>query len=467
MGRTVTVDPVTRIEGHAKIILDLDDGGKVLGGHLQVLEIRGFEKLVERMELFKMPQIIARICGVCPAAHHLASVIAIENGLGVAPPKEALFLRELLYMGHILHSHTLSTFFLAGPDILMGMSGGGEARNVFGLLELDPELGKKVLRLRSIGQRIVETVGGRGVHPVAAIPGGMAARPDGEALARIAEWGKEALCLLDELLPKVYGHLAALEELRGAALLPSHSIALSNEGGVDFLSGEAVVTDGEGKPVKRFAASAYADHLSEHVMPASYMKSVRLRDGGGVSYFVGPLARLNTNNHFTTPRANAALAEFHAKGRPRLSAVDYIEARLVEMLHCAERMVEIVEKELSNGELRVAAEAKEGRYIGMVESPRGILVHDYSADGEGRIREANLIVATQNNYDAIDSAITSVAGHFMEKNNDDMLLNGMEFTLRCFDPCLSCATHAAGRMPMEIVIRHGEDIVRTISRRFD
>src|SRR5512136_1170079 len=187
MSHTITVDPVTRLEGHAKIVLDLDDNGNVASGHLQVLEIRGFEKLVERMELFKMPQIIARICGVCPAAHHLASVIAIENGLGVAPPRDALFLRELLYMGHIIHSHTLSTFFLAGPDILMGMSGGGEARNVFGLLELDPELGKKVLRLRSIGQRTVETVGGRGVHPVAAIPGGMAARPEQEALARIAE----------------------------------------------------------------------------------------------------------------------------------------------------------------------------------------------------------------------------------------------------------------------------------------
>jgi F420-non-reducing hydrogenase large subunit len=349
----------------------------------------------------------------------------------------------------------------------MEMNGGEEARNVFGLLNLDPELGIKVLRLRSIGQKTVETVGGRGVHPVAAIPGGMAARPDVDALARIAEWGKEALSLLDEVLPKVYGHLAALEELRGAAILPSHSLALSNEGVVDFLSGDALVMNTEGKAERRFAASAYADHLTEQVMPASYMKSVRLRDAAGTSYFVGPLARLNTNNFFCTPRANAALAEFHAKGRPRLSALDFIEARLLEMVHCAERMVEVTEKELADGELRIAVEPAEGRYIGMVESPRGILIHDYTADGDGRIREANLIVATQNNYDAIDSAITSIAGHFMEKKNDDLLMNGMEFALRCFDPCLSCATHTAGRMPMEVVIRHGEDIVRTFSRRSD
>lgn len=467
MGQTVTIDPVTRVEGHAKIVLDLDDDGKIVKGHLQVLEIRGFEKLVERMELFKMPQIIARICGVCPAAHHIASVIAIENGLGVTPPEEARLLRELLYMGHILHSHTLSTLFLAGPDILMGMSDGQKNRNVFGLLDLDPELGKKILRLRSIGQRTVETVGGRGVHPVAAIPGGMAARPDREALARISEWGKEALILLDDIVPRVNSHLNALEELRTAALMLCHSLALSKDGMVDFLSGDAQITDSQGKVLGGFTASAYADHLSEYVMPASYMKSVRLRDEGGASYFVGPLARLNSNKSFSTPKANFALAEFHAKGQPRHSALDYIDARLIEMVHCAERMVEITERELACGELRVDAEPKEGRFIGMVESPRGILIHDYTADDKGRIREANLIVATQNNYDAIDSTITSVGKYFMEKNNDDLLMNSMEFTLRCFDPCLSCATHVAGRMPMEVIVRHGSDILRSITRRFD
>jgi F420-non-reducing hydrogenase large subunit len=465
MGRTITVDPVTRVEGHARIVLDVDDAGRVLSGHLQVLEIRGFEKLVERMELFKMPQIIARVCGVCPAAQHLASVIAIENGLGITAPREASLLRELMYMGHVLHSHTLSTFLLAGPDLLAGVGAQPENRNVFGLLKLDADLAGKALRLRSIGQRTVELVGGRGVHPVAAIPGGMAARPDKEKTDRIAEWGKEAMGLLDEVSQRVRERLEAFDDIREATILPMHSIGLSSEGVVSFLGGDARVVSPAGEVERVFSAADYADHLMEHVMPASHMKSVHLQARDELSYFVGPLARLNVNNFFCTPRANDALREFHGKGKPRLSALDFIEARLVEMLHCAERMVEIAADELSGGVLRVGAEPGEGRYRGMIESPRGVLIHDYSADAEGRITEANLIVATQNNYDAIDSAITSAARHFMSGNDDALLMNGMEFALRCFDPCLSCATHMSGRMPMEVVIRNAGKVLRTISRR--
>lgn len=465
MGQTITVNPVTRVEGHAKILLDLDDNGKVQHAHLQVMEIRGFEKLVEKMELFKMPQIIARICGVCPAAHHLASVIAIENGLGITPPDEARLLRELLYMGHILQSHTLSTFFLAGPDILMGIGAQPSDRSVFGLLGLDAELAKKVLRLRSIGQRTVEVVGGRGVHPVTAIPGGMSARPDKEMQGQIASWGKEALMLMDEVLPKVEQHMAALEEVRAIARLPEYSLGLSRDGVVDFLSGDAFVTNARNVLERSFSAAEYSDNFIEHVMPASYMKAVRLKATEETSCFVGPLARLNVNTKFSTPKAQAALQRFQSKGRPRLSALDFVEARLVEMIHCAERMVEITEKELSGGALRINAEPAAGRYRGMIEAPRGILIHDYTADSDGRISQANLIVATQNNYDAIDSAITAVAGHFMPMNNDNQLMNSMEFALRCFDPCLSCATHAAGRMPMQVLLRRNGEVVRTITRR--
>ncbi len=465
MGRTITVDPVTRVEGHAKIVLDLDDGGKIAKGHLQVLEIRGFEKLVEKMELFKMPQIIARICGVCPAAQHLASVIAIENGLGVAPPKEAKLLRELMYMGHLLHSHALSTFLLAGPDLLAGIDAKPESRNIFGVLNLNADLAKKMLKLRSIGQRTVEIVGGRGVHPVSAIPGGMAGRPEREKLDLIAGWGRGALAILDEVSQIILERLAALEEIRGATLLPLHSMGLSNEGIVSFLDGDAVVVSAQGKTERSFTAADYADHLIEHVMPSSHMKSVNLRSADKAVFFVGPLARLNVNNFFCTPRANEALRVFHGKGRPRLSALDYIEARLVEMLYCCERMTDIAAGELSGGPIRVDAVPGEGRYRGMIESPRGVLIHDYVADAAGRVREANLIVATQNNYDAIDSAITSVAGHFLPLKDDDLLMNAVEFALRCFDPCLACATHTSGRMPMEVVVRREREVLRTISRR--
>jgi F420-non-reducing hydrogenase large subunit len=294
----------------------------------------------------------------------------------------------------------------------------------------------------------------------------MSARPDREKLDLIADSGREALELLDSVLERVRGHLAGLEEIRDTALLPPLSMGLSREGVVSFLDGDAIALNGAGELVRRFTAADYADHLVEQVMPASYMKSIRLREPRGTTFFVGPLARLNVNNFFSTPRANQALAEFHAKGRPRLSALDFIEARLVEMLHFAERMVEIAREELTGGPIRVSAEPGEGRYAAMIESPRGLLIHDYTADAEGRAREANLIVATQNNYDAIDAAITAVAGRYLPMNDENRLMNGMEFTLRCFDPCLSCATHTAGRMPLEIVIRHKGEVLRTLSRRF-
>jgi F420-non-reducing hydrogenase large subunit len=464
MAQRIVVDPVTRIEGHARIALDLDAAGEVTRAHLHVLEIRGMEKLLEGTELFKMPQITARICGVCPGAHHMASVKAIEAGLGVTPPRDAALLRELLYVGHVLHSHALATFVLAGPDVLMGVGAEPAKRNIFALLGLDPELGKKALRLRSIGQRTVEIVGGRGVHPVAAIPGGMAFRPDQEKLELIAGWGADALALLDEVLPTVRDKIAALETLREAMHLPFYSVALSNGPAFTLLDGDLTVADVGGSRIARFPQADYASALVEEVVESSYMKSVKLREAGK-HYFVGPLARLNLADTMSTPKANAALAAYHAKGRPRLSALDYLEARLVEMVFCAERMLEIAGSELGAGPVSVPCEPRAGRFVGIVESPRGILVHDYTADASSRVVDANFIVATQNNYEAIDTAITGIARHLMPSKNDNLIMNGIEFALRCFDPCLSCATHAVGQMPLEIEIRQDGVLHRVISRR--
>ncbi|MEW6368156.1 MAG: Ni/Fe hydrogenase subunit alpha [Acidobacteriota bacterium] len=464
MAQRVIVDPVTRIEGHARIVVDVDGGDQVTDAHLQVLEIRGFEKLLERMELFKMPQVTGRLCGVCPAAHHLASVTAIENGLGIAVPTDARLLRDLLYAGHMLHSHGLSTFVLLGPDLLLGLDSEPDVRNVFGLLKLAPELAKKALRLRTIGQRIVEIVGGRGVHPVTAVPGGMAARPDAEKLKMIAGWGTEAMGLLDELGPVARARLALMDEITETLLLPYHSLSLSKNGVHSFLEGDVVVTDALGIRERVFPIAKYYEHLVEHVMRGSYMKSVRLRGTPEKRYFVGALARLNNNYAISTPKANQMLKEFQAKGRPRLSALDYVEARLVEMVHAAERVAEIAGGALTGGPIRVPVEPREGRYIGLVEAPRGILVHDYTADADGRLTDANLIVATQNNYDAIDNSIGSLAKLLMPKKNDNLLMNGIEFAMRCFDPCLACATHAAGQMPMEVQIRRDGELVRTIRK---
>ncbi len=461
----IVVNPVTRIEGHAKITLDLDDAGGLLSGHMQVLEIRGFEKLLQGMELYKMPQVTARLCGVCPAAHHLVSVTAIENGLGVTPPPAARNLRDLLYAGHILHSHALSNFVLTGPDLLLGIDAEPATRNVFALLRLAPELAKKLLRVRSIGQRVVEMVGGRGVHPVAAIPGGMSGAPTTEQLATIAGWGAEAVGLLEDVVTVLADKLGALGALREPLNLPFRSLALSKDGRVSYLDGTWVVLGPDGAEERRFAGEDYASHLVEHVMPGSYMKSVRLRAPEEQHFFVGPLARLNVNQSLGTPRADAALAEYRGAGSPRSSAIDYVQARLIEMLHCAERLAELAGSDIS-GPLRVKVEpAGAGHFVGAIEAPRGILVHDYTTGDDGRLTAVNLIVATQNNYDAIDHAITGLARHLLPLGDEGALLNGIEFAMRCFDPCLACATHVAGRMPLEVEMLHDGRVVRTIHRR--
>ncbi len=460
--KKVIVDPVTRIEGHARIVLDIDDAGKVGKGHLQVLEIRGFEKLLENMELFKMPLITGRICGVCPAAHHVASVVAIETGLGAKIPKDAALLRELMYMGHILHSHALSTFVLTGPDVFGGIGAKPVDRNVFALLKLDPETIKKVLRLRSIGQKTVEIVGGRGVHPITSIPGGLASRPTKEEIASIAQWGDEALGILEAIAPVFGKKLAELEDLREPAVLDFMPAALSDKGAVAFWNAPCVVKNRDGSEERSFPAEKYADNFVEHVADDSYMKSVTLSGKPEGNFFVGPLARCLVNDRFSSPKATALLGEFRSK--PRNSALDNMEARLVEAVHSAERLSMIAGSELGDGPLRVELHPKAGRYIGMVEAPRGILIHDFTADDAGRITSANLIVATQNNYDAIDRAITGLAGYLAPGGDDEKLMNGVEFALRCFDPCLACATHAAGRMPVEIEIRREGTTVRTLSR---
>lgn len=266
MTTTITLEPITRIEGHAKITLDLNDAGAIEKGHLHVLEIRGFEKLVEGMELGKMPLITGRICGICPAAHHLAAVIAIESGCNVTIPPEAKLLRELLYMGHILHSHALSCFVLVGPD-LFRTTDNKSSESIFNLLSSSPELAKKALRIRSIGQKTVEKVGGRGIHPITAIPGGMASRPSAEDMSSINQWGSEALALLSELYPVLTEKIAALETLRESTNLSMKAAALSSEETLDFLSGNAHIVGLDGSPPVTFTAANYSDHLREHVMP--------------------------------------------------------------------------------------------------------------------------------------------------------------------------------------------------------
>ena len=464
MTQTITIEPITRIEGHARVTLDLDDNNTISNGRLHVLEVRGFEKLLERMELLKMPLVTSRICGVCPAAHHLAAAIAIENGAGIEIPKRAALLRELLYLGHILHSHALSCFVLAGPDLLCGIDADPKKRNIFSLLSSAPDAAKKMLRLRSIGQSIVESVGGRGVHPVTVIAGGMASQPSPDDMRKIANWGTEALSLIDELYPVMAMALTNIAAVHEAGLINLPAMALSNNGTIDFLGGLCRIVDGSNAEIKNFEASAYAKHLVEHVAPGSYMKPVRLRGAQEQSYYVGPLARCMVNNAFSSPRATSLLTWFKEKCAKGVSSIDNIEARLIEMVHCAEKIQSIASNPIGEEPLSIEVIPRAGRYIGMVEAPRGVLIHDYTADDQGLISAANLIVATQNNYDAMNANIVNLARHFQGYNDENMLLNGIEFALRCFDPCLACATHAMGKMPMIVELRKNGAVINSLSR---
>jgi F420-non-reducing hydrogenase large subunit len=464
MAKQIVVSPATRIEGHARILLDLDDAGAVASARLEVLDIRGFEKLLERMELLKMPLITARLCGVCPAAHHLAAVVAIENGLGVTPPDSAKRMRELLYMGHILHSHALSAFVLSGPDVLLGLDAAPAQRNIFHLLKVDTELAKKLLRLRTIGQKAVEEIGGRGVHPVSLVPGGIAFRPSEAALKALAASGQEAVTIVAELLAHMRQRLALLKDVREAARLPLSALSLSNHGTLSFLDGDWVVRGPQGAIEKRFQGAAYGEHVTEHVMPGSYMKAVHLRGVSEPRFFVGPLARVLINDKMDAPKAQVELTQLRSQLAAGVSAVDFIEARLVEMLYAAERIALLAQQGPPTGPLAVDVTVKAGRYVGAIEAPRGLLVHDYTADAQGHVTAANLIVATQNNYDAINSAIAAVAGALLPKKDDNLLMNGMEFALRCFDPCLACATHAAGQLPLSVELRQPNRETRVVVR---
>jgi F420-non-reducing hydrogenase large subunit len=465
MNRTITIDPVTRIEGHAKILLNVDEAGQVSSAHLQVLEIRGFEKLLQGTELFKMPLITARICGVCPAAHHLAAVAAIENGLGVTAPPAARSLRELLYMGHILHSHALSAFVLSGPDVLGGRGAKPEARNIFSLLRLAPDLATKMLRLRSIGQRTVEIVGARGIHPVSVVPGGIASKPSAAELGGIANSAVQAIALLEEIIPVLSEKLKALDWVEEPLAAPLRPIALSKDGEVSFLEGNLVVAGQDGQSLRSFAASDYDRHMVEHAVPGSYMKLVRLRGAPEELCYTGPLARLSVNRTVPTPKAATLAGAFREVKNSHFRPTGYIQARIVEMMMAAERMASIAGGEFQGGPLTTPCAPKAGRFVGAVEAPRGVLVHDYTADESGRVTAANLVVATQANYEAIDQSLAASARQLLPAKDDDALMNGLEFTLRCFDPCLSCATHSAGRLPMEVLLVRSGAVERSISRR--
>lgn len=469
--RTIRIDPVTRIEGHAKVFVNLAEDGSLDNAGLVVNELRGFEKILVGMEANRMPHITARICGVCPTAHHIAASNALDHACGVVAPPAAMLLRELMYMGHIIHSHALSLFVLQGPDLVLGLDADPAIRNVVGIVQANPEVAKKALRIRTVGQRLNEIVGGRGTHPVTSVAGGITFVLDSEKRGQLQALVDEGKQLAKDLAPVVKQLVVTMLEKHPAMLTdwvaPSWSVGTVLDNRVSLIQGNIRAVDENGITQIEFPVQEYDKYMVESVVDFSYMKRVGFKKDGLLhDYRVGPLARINAMQQFSTEWANREMEEMlKLGGYPCHITLFQAYAKLVEMIWAIERADDILRDPAVNGETRVPVKFQGGRAVGHSEAPRGTLIHDYEIDEDGIVRAANLIVATQQNYAIINRSIEHAAkSHVIGKTDDQALLNAIEFSIRCYDPCLSCATHAVGAMPMEISINRGGRTVKTIRR---
>jgi len=464
MSSTVTIHPVTRIEGHAKVTLVLDDAGALETARFHAMEFRGFEKFCEGRMFWEMPTIAPRICGLCPTSHHLAAAKACDDLVGANPPPAAKKLRELMHMGGLLQDHAAHFFFLAAPDFLYGPKASPSKRNAFALIKDRPELGKKAILLRRAGQTIVEKVGGRAIHAVAAIPGGMS-----KPLKHEERF--ELMGMVEEALPVAREALAIGRELifefAGAnpefATVKMPMLALSDGKTLNLYEGSLTLVGADGKKIAQFDGKDYLDNLAEHVESWSYAKFPFFKPLGYPegTYRTGPLARLNITKTMGTPEADAELAEFKKLGDGGLvhETMYYHYARLIELLYSLERSKRLLaDDDIVSDHVRVKAERRAGEGVGVIEAPRGVLIHHYVADDVGKLTSVNFIVATTNNNQAINNSVRQAAGDLLVKGEvTEPMLNQVEMALRAYDPCLSCSTHAIGDMPLhiEVVDRSG------------
>jgi len=457
MSQTITISPVTRVEGHGKVTIHLNDKNEVEESHFHVVEFRGFEKFCEGRLMSEMPVITTRICGICPVSHHLASAKACDAVLGVDIPAAAKKLRELMHMGQVIHSHALHFFYLAAPDFLLGPSSDPAKRNVIGIIEANPELGKKAIRLRQIGQNIIERVGGRPIHPVTAIPGGMSkplSHEDRFFMGKEIEQAIELAQLAVNVGKSLYEQYADI--VPKFAVIKTNYMGLVKDGNLELYDGALRIIDDTGDTLEEFDPANYLDYLGEHVEDWSYLKFPFYKKQGfpnGI-YRVAPLGRLNVCDAIGTELANNELTEFKklGNGGPVHETLYYHYARLIEILYAAERARELIkDDDIVSKDVRVQVERRAGEGVGVIEAPRGTLIHHYWADDSGKIEKANLIVATVQNNPAMDMSVNEVAKEFVHGGKiEEGALNMVEMAIRCYDPCLSCATHAIGQMPLVI-----------------
>lgn len=458
MSKTLTIKHVTRIEGHARITIHLDDEGKVSSAQFHVTQFRGFEKFVQGRPYYEMPAITARICGICPVSHLLASVKACEAIMAVQPPPAAVKLRELLHCGQIVQSHALSFFHLSSPDLLLGMDADPAARNVFGLLEKFSESARTGIALRKFGQQVIERVAGERIHPSRIVPGGLSEPLASESRDAILEELPVARALARHTLQFFKERIESFtEQIEAFDSAPSLYAALTDAAGnLQLYSGIVRFCDAEGRLLASLEDPAgYCDLIGEAVLAHSYLKAPYYKPLGFPDgmYRVGPLARLNVAERFGTPEADSELQQLRGRfGRVPQSAFLYHYARLIEVVHALERIQALLEDPgILSSRVRAFAGVNAPRGVGVIEAPRGLLIHDYEVDAGGAVRRVNLIVATGHNNLAIGEGICQVARRYVDGNRlSEGMLNRVSALVRAYDPCLSCSTHASGLAPIEI-----------------
>lgn len=470
MTRTLTIDPVTRIEGHAKITIQLNDAGQVQDAHFHVTQVRGFEKFVEGRPFQEMPALMARICGICPVSHLMASAKACDMIMAVRIRHTAAMLRRIMNMAQIMQSHALSYFYLSAPDLMLGMDAPPEQRHIFGLMQADPDMARAGVKLRSTGQQIIEILGGKRIHPSWVVAGGVSDPLTPEKREQILALLPEALRLAQMAFERFVPTLGQFEaEIESFANFPTLFMGLrSKNNTLEFLNGELCIFGPDLTPLECDIKQEDYDHIiGEAVLPYSYLKSPYYKPLGypeGV-YRVGPLARLNIIERPGTALADMDYAVW--KTIDHQSSFHYHLGRLIEIVYCIERIEELLnEPDILNTNVRAHALANRNRGVGISEAPRGTLIHDYTVDDDGLITSCNMIIATGNNNPAMDRGVLQVAQRFVKGNQlEDGMLNRVEAIIRAYDPCLSCSTHAIGQMPMRVeLLAPGGEILSEVMR---
>ncbi|MGD0885792.1 MAG: Ni/Fe hydrogenase subunit alpha [Thermodesulfovibrionales bacterium] len=473
MSNKIVIDPVTRIEGHSKIILQLDEHGAVADAHFHVTQFRGFEKFCEGRPFYEMPSLMARICGICPVSHLVTSAKACDNILGVEVPHTGDMLRRIMNLAQIVQSHALSFFYLSSPDLLMGMDADPAERNIVGVLRKYPDVARDGIRLRSFGQQIIEWLGGKRIHPSWVVPGGVNAplteHHREQILAIIPEATEIARRTLDWFKNSLENYR---EEIRTFGNFPTLFMGHVKEGGnLSLYDGNLRFVDARDRILQDgIDPTDYAQWIEEAVDPQSYLKAPYYKPLGypdGI-YRVGPLARLNIADGCSTRIANQELNEFKDLERGSVhSSFFYHYARLIEILYSLERIEQTLhDPDIMSKHVRAFASPNNFEGIGVAEAPRGTLIHHYRIDENGLITWANLIIATGHNSLAMNRGILQAAKHFVKGGKiEEGSLNRVEAVLRAFDPCLSCSTHVIGAVKYTVqIVGPGGEVLDSIAR---